>query len=394
MLPLLSLLVRSGAILLGAGDSAPVPSPITRCSETRLASFRLWTVDRLAAALRHSAVNSRVLARQAATHGEIEIRQTFRTVVSASPPHLIIYVPIAIWLTGVLITAGPLLYGFMRLRQLRLQAEILVGTPLNDLLEESCCSLGLPRVPELLLMPGPVMPMTFGLRRPRIVLPEECLLWTMSRQRAVLLHELAHIQRRDVASQLFAHLTTALWWFQPLSWISRHSLRQESERACDELVVQCGVRASDYAAELLAIAKDFRVEAPIAATGIAMARRGDLGGRLHLILAPEAVPKPVALRRLAAALTFISALTIAASALTVSPEPIPFTKSESPQRSSSMFTLRRTVLSGLLASAGLSAATIGGSLSRCERHSGTQCKGLDPQRGYRRKVGGDDIHRR
>ncbi len=361
MLPLLSLLVRSGAILLGAEILRRClrRSPAAQKHGLLLFAFGLliaWPV------LSGILPSIPVFWPATATHGEIEIRQTFRTVVSASPPHLIIYVPIAIWLTGVLITAGPLLYGFMRLRQLRLQAEILVGTPLNDLLEESCCSLGLPRVPELLLMPGPVMPMTFGLRRPRIVLPEECLLWTMSRQRAVLLHELAHIQRRDVASQLFAHLTTALWWFQPLSWISRHSLRQESERACDDLVVQCGVRASDYAAELLAIAKDFRVEAPIAATGIAMARRGDLGGRLHLILAPEAVPKPVALRRLAAALTFISALTIAASALTVSPEPIPFTKSESPQRSSSMFTLRRTVLSGLLASAGLSAATIGGSL--------------------------------
>jgi TonB family protein len=68
------------------------------------------------------------------------------------------------------------------------------------------------------------------------------------------------------------------------------------------------------------------------------------------------------MRRFAAALACISLLAIAASALTVAPEPITFPQSENQPRSSSMSTLRRTVLSGLLASAGLSAATIGGSL--------------------------------
>jgi TonB family protein len=361
MLPLLSLLVRSGAILLGAEILRRClrRSPAAQKHGLLLFAFGLLIAWPLFSGILPSIP---VFLPANAAQGEIEIRQTFRTVVSTAPSHFMIYIPIAIWLAGVLITVGPLLYGLIRLRQVRQQATTLAGTSLNELLEESCSSLGLNRVPSLLLLPGPVMPMTFGLRRPIIVLPEECLAWTWSRQRAVLLHELAHIQRRDVASQLFAHLTTALWWFQPLSWISRSSLRQESERACDEMVVECGVRASDYAAELLAIAKDCRPSAPLAAAGITMARRGDLAGRLHLILAPQPFSKPAAWRRFAAALVCISLLTIAASALTVIPEPITFPQSENPKRSSSMSTLRRSVLSGLLASAGLSAATIGGSL--------------------------------
>lgn len=362
MLPLLSLLVRSGAILLGAEILRRClrRSPAAQKHGLLLFAFGLLIAWPLFSGILPSIP---VFWPATAAQGEVEIRQTFRSVVVSAPPsHVMIYVPIVIWLAGVVITIGPLLYGLVRLRQLRHQANILIAAPLNDMLEESCSSLGLTRIPQLLLMAGPVMPMTFGLRRPKIVLPEECLTWTWPRQRAVLLHELAHIQRRDVASQLFAHLTTALWWFQPLSWISRRSLRQESERACDELVVECGVRASDYAAELLAMAKDFRAAAPLAAAGITMARRGDLAGRLHLILAAQPGSKPPALRRLAAALVCVSVVAIAASALTVFPEPVTFPQSESPQRSSSMFSLRRTVLSGLLASAGLSAATIGGSL--------------------------------
>src|SRR5271166_3977624 len=260
MLPLLSLLIRSGAILLGAEILRRClrRSPAAQKHGLLLFAFGLLIAWPLFSGVLPSIP---VFWPATAAQGEIEIRQTFRTVATSSPSHVVIYVPIAIWLAGVLITVGPFLYGLVRLRQLRHQARALTGTPLNELLEESCSSLGLTRLPALLLMPGPVMPMTFGLQRPNIVLPAECLSWTRSRQRAVLLHELAHIQRRDVASQLFAHLTTALWWFQPLSWISRRSLRQESERACDELVVQCGVRASDYAAELLAIARDFRAAA-------------------------------------------------------------------------------------------------------------------------------------
>ncbi len=361
MLTLLSLLVRSGAILLGAEilRGCLRRSPAAQKHGLLLSAFGLLMAFPLLSGILPSIP---LLWPATAARGEIEISQTFRTAVSSPPSPGIIYIPIAIWLAGVLITVAPLLYGFMRLRQLRQKAKVLAGTPLNDLLEESCRGLDPARVPELLLIAGPMMPMAFGLRRPTIVLPEECLAWAWSRQRAVLLHELAHIQRRDAASQLFAHLTTALWWFQPLSWISRRSLRRESERACDELVVQSGVRASDYAAELLAIAKDFRARAPFAAAGIGMATRGDLAGRLHLILAPQPVSKPVALRKLAAALACISILTVAASALTIFPEPIIFPPSENSQRSSSMTTLRRTVLSGLLASAGLSAATIGGSL--------------------------------
>jgi TonB family protein len=361
MLLLLSLLTRTGAILLGAqilrrcfrGSSAAQKHGLL------LFSFGLLIGWPLLSGILPSIP---VLWPTADTHGEIEIRQTFRRVASVSPSAVAIYTPLAIWLAGVMMTAGPLVYGFFRLRRLRQRARILSGTGLNELLEESCGEMGLRRVPTLLLMPGPMMPMTFGLSRPSVVLPEECLEWTRPRQRVVILHELAHIRRRDVASQLFAHVTTALWWFQPLSWINRRSLRQESERACDELVVRCGVQASDYAAELLAIARDFRPSTQLAAAGIAMARRGDLTGRLRLILAPQPTPTLPAARKFAAALVCLLVLTIAASAVTLYPEPIRASQSQNPQRSLHMTTVRRTVLSSLLASAGLSAATIGGSL--------------------------------
>ncbi len=49
---------------------------------------------------------------------------------------------------------------------------------------------------RLLPSAGDVMPMTFGTRRPVIVLPASADEWTDDRRRAVLLHELAHVARR------------------------------------------------------------------------------------------------------------------------------------------------------------------------------------------------------
>jgi TonB family protein len=172
------------------------------------------------------------------------------------------------------------------------------------------------------------------------------------RRRAVLLHELGHLRRRDLDAQLFSTIVASLWWFQPLCWIARWNLRRESERACDAMVLESGLRASDYATELLAMAHAFRHGQTWTSPAIAMARRGELEGRLTAILDPHlrrAAPKFVA-----ASIVLLAAASVAASAITMLP------KSDIEISGGSL--MKRTLLSGLLASSGLSAATIAGSL--------------------------------
>src|SRR5208283_3775158 len=140
MLPLLSLLFRSGAILLGAEVLRRClrSSPAAQKHGLILLAFGLLLTWPLFSGILPSIP---IFWPATSAPGGIEIRQTLRMAASASPSHRIIYVPIAIWLTGVLITVGPLLYGFMRIRQLRQRAMVPAGTPLNELLEESCSSL-------------------------------------------------------------------------------------------------------------------------------------------------------------------------------------------------------------------------------------------------------------
>jgi beta-lactamase regulating signal transducer with metallopeptidase domain len=62
------------------------------------------------------------------------------------------------------------------------------------------------------------VPMTWGVMRPVILVPEYVTDWSREKQEYLILHERAHIQRRDWLWQSFARMVTAVFWFHPLVW--------------------------------------------------------------------------------------------------------------------------------------------------------------------------------
>jgi TonB family protein len=144
-----------------------------------------------------------------------------------------------------------------------------------------------------------------------------------------------------------------LWWFQPLAWILQRKLRIESELACDAAALNSGLRPSCYAAELVAVARSLRPsDRPLFSCGINMARGSNLEHRIEMILRPRILTTPMAARIAVASL--LPALAVAASALTPGSD-----ESSNTQGGSIM---KRTLMSGLLTSIGLSAATVTGSV--------------------------------
>jgi hypothetical protein len=136
-----------------------------------------------------------------------------------------------------------------------------------------------------LLRGGPAaMPVTWGVWRPTILLPAECDAWPAARRRAVLLHELAHVRRRDALTQWLGLAACAAYWFNPLAWYAAARLRAEREQACDDLVLEAGERPSDYAAQLLNVAYALRRAPTLASAAMAMARPSGLERRLLAIL--------------------------------------------------------------------------------------------------------------
>ena len=128
-------------------------------------------------------------------------------------------------------------------------------------------------------------PITWGVFRPVILLPEYVLDWPDEKYTAMVRHEQAHIDRQDWLWQTFAECLTAVLWFHPLVWLAAARLRSEAEHTADNRVLTHGTGASSYAQQLLEIARRLKYHPPHAA--VAMTRRPrDLESRITAILDP------------------------------------------------------------------------------------------------------------
>jgi carboxyl-terminal processing protease len=240
------------------------------------------------------------------------------TAVAPMPWHFIA------WLAGACLTLAPAALGLLSLRRLARRSRIVSGGPLLVGLQHVKELLGLRCSVRLLESRERSMPMTWGIWRPTILLPEHAQQWSSDRLQMVLLHELAHFQRRDCLTQLLAQIARAVYWFNPLAWLAERQLRVLQEQACDDLVLSRGVNAADYAEQLLAISAGYRSPSWAAGVALAMARTSKLEGRLVFILDPLQNRRPLSRRwsRFAAAaaiplLSILSAVRFEATAAVV-----------------------------------------------------------------------------
>jgi beta-lactamase regulating signal transducer with metallopeptidase domain/HEAT repeat protein len=193
---------------------------------------------------------------------------------------------IGLWALGVLALIARLVHGLLTVRRIAHTAHEVDGGAWRAALHEVADRLDMEEPPRLVVSNAVRVPFACGFRHPTIVLPTEALSWTDERRRVVLLHELAHIQRRDMFGHLLSRLACIMYWFHPLVWMAARHLRAESERACDDLAIRSGARASDYAQHLLDIVTSIR--GPVApAVACTMARKRDFEGRMLAILDPE-----------------------------------------------------------------------------------------------------------
>jgi beta-lactamase regulating signal transducer with metallopeptidase domain len=188
------------------------------------------------------------------------------------------------WGGGALLVAAWFAVAYALVRRRARGAVPVTDGAWADLRDVLCAELDV-RVPVRLLRGAPDdMPMTWGLLRPTVLLPDGTDAWPEDRRRAVLLHELAHVARRDCLAQAVASLACAAWWFHPGVWWASRRLREVREQACDDRVLALGTRPSAYASHLLDVARAFRMRGPAALAAVAMARRSQLEGRVVAVL--------------------------------------------------------------------------------------------------------------
>ena len=151
-----------------------------------------------------------------------------------------------------------------------------------DLLDSRRERLGLPPI-EVRTAPNVSSPLSTGLGRRCVYLPSALARdWSPEQLEPVLLHEAAHLVRRDAWTNLLSRLATAVLPLQPaLAWLARR-LADERELACDALALEWYPRPRAYAEALLRVAS-LRSAGPAPILSHAMASTSKLSRRIQRI---------------------------------------------------------------------------------------------------------------
>ncbi len=193
---------------------------------------------------------------------------------------------VGVWAAVAVLLLGWLAWGAWQVRRIVRRAEELSDPSWQTPLYEIADRLGLDEAPRLVQSDDVKMPFAAGLKRSTIVLPSSSMEWNAERRSAVLIHELAHVKRRDLVGHTLGRIACALYWFHPMVWSAARHLRAESERACDDLALTFGTRPSEYAEHLLDIVTCVRDHAT-PSVALAMAHRKEFEGRMLAILNPD-----------------------------------------------------------------------------------------------------------
>ena len=195
---------------------------------------------------------------------------------------------LAVWLLGAAMVLARTIAGLAAVSWLSRRTQEITDAPWLPMARSIAKDMGVGRGLRFLRSGRATMPVAAGLFRPSVIMPADADTWSASRLRIVLLHELAHVKRRDCLTHVVAQIACACYWFHPLAWMAAKRARAERERACDDLVLASGTRGPDYADTLLDIARVMRGDrfGLLAGATLGMAHQSQLEGRLIAILDP------------------------------------------------------------------------------------------------------------
>jgi beta-lactamase regulating signal transducer with metallopeptidase domain len=130
----------------------------------------------------------------------------------------------------------------------------------------------------------PTRPYCYGIRTPTIVIPASlCHAERRDRLRAVLLHELCHIDGKDLRDQALLALTLPLLYWHPLFWMLRRRLRLTAELLADERAAQ-RVDRRTYVRELIELVDHRDTHLPLTPVLPVLGLESEFYRRMNMVL--------------------------------------------------------------------------------------------------------------
>jgi len=150
---------------------------------------------------------------------------------------------------GAMLRLAWIAVGLFQLRRLRCAGNVAV---LSD--QDVAASAAIATGADIRYVPDIGQPVTFGIRRPVVLLPEQVADQHPDVRQAVLTHELLHVTRRDWAWVLGEEVVRAVLWFHPAIWWLVSRVQTTREEVVDALAVRATGSRRAYMEALLAFA--------------------------------------------------------------------------------------------------------------------------------------------
>jgi beta-lactamase regulating signal transducer with metallopeptidase domain len=202
---------------------------------------------------------------------------------SGSWPSILVF----FWMAVSTFLLGRVVHSYLHLRRLRNHARLASGE-LAMRFEQHVRDSRTSRTPQLLVSAEVISPFAAGFLHPVVILPDLLQKEIAGAQLDyVLLHELAHVARRDDWTNLIGRLAFAAFALHPVAaWVLRR-IEQEREIAADDWVVAATGSAFQYAATLTRLFEFCCTRRrELLATGMAH-RSSKIGARIETLLRPR-----------------------------------------------------------------------------------------------------------
>jgi bla regulator protein blaR1 len=183
---------------------------------------------------------------------------------------------VLVWFLIVCARSLQLASGLNGLYYLRRKSIFAIDERLENRVRELALKLGISQIVGIVESGMAKVPMVIGHLKPLILIPIG-LITTLTEEEveAILVHELAHVRRRDYLVNMLQSFMEIIFFFNPaVLWISA-LIKTERENCCDDIVVAQSSSKADYIKALVSC-QEYRMSAP--AYGMALT-----GNKNHLL---------------------------------------------------------------------------------------------------------------
>ena len=238
---------------------------------------------------------------------------------------------VLIWFAGFLFFFIRFSGSILLIHRLRSEKIYPVDIYWHDRLKNLSGSMGLRKSIKFAESAIAKIPMTIGYLKPVILVPLGTIGGVPAQQLdAILLHELAHILRRDYLLNIIQSVIEMIFFYHPVTWWISGLIRQEREHICDDLVISVNHDHLNYIKALTTM-EELNVKTPMMANAITGSRK-KLLNRVKRLLMPAKIKRNISEGIVAFFLLATLVLALSFNALSIIPDSYDMSGRESGER--------------------------------------------------------------